>query len=171
MLQIQSLNNFRAASLAVVCAVHDKRYPEALHKIVQQQQMEAQYTIVESAPTYVTSSSYQDALQVQPFAPPPSPSNPTSNPSVTPQNKCCGVRLQVPSSAYWAAVWPHAFAPPPSLWYPPPPNNTCCGSGCRCRHQLTGHLCGCPPPPPQQHPQKPPQHKCRGVRLQVLPSA
>ena len=72
-LQIQSLSNFRAATLAEVCAVHDKRYPEALHKIVKQQQMEAQYTIVESAPTYVTSSSYQDALQV----PPPSPLIPT----------------------------------------------------------------------------------------------
>ncbi len=64
LLQLQSLDSFRPATLAEVCAVHDKRYPEALQKIVQQQQMEAQYTIVESAPTYVTSSSYEDALQV-----------------------------------------------------------------------------------------------------------
>ncbi|KAL3146501.1 hypothetical protein ABBQ32_000754 [Trebouxia sp. C0010 RCD-2024] len=61
--QVQSLNKFRAATLDEVCAVHDKRYPEALHKIVQQQQKEAQFAIVESAPTYVTSSSYQDGLQ------------------------------------------------------------------------------------------------------------
>ena len=81
-LQIQSLSNFRAASLAEVCAVHDKRYPEALHKIVKQQQMEAQYTIVESAPTYVTSSSYQDALQVQP--PPTGPHPPTPPPPPPP---------------------------------------------------------------------------------------
>lgn len=64
LLQVQSLNKFRAATLDEVCAVHDKRYPEALHKIVQQQQKEAQFAIVESAPTYVTSSSYQDGLQV-----------------------------------------------------------------------------------------------------------
>lgn len=68
LLQIQSLNNFRAATLAEVCAVHDKRYPEALQKIVEQQQKEAQFAIVESAPTYVTSSSYQDALQVAPLS-------------------------------------------------------------------------------------------------------
>lgn len=82
-LQIQSLSNFRAATLAEVCAVHDKRYPEALHKIVQQQQLEAQYTIVESAPTYVTSSSYQDALQVQ-HTPPPLPPAPSSLPPAPP---------------------------------------------------------------------------------------
>lgn len=62
-LQLQSLDNFRPATLAEVSAVHDKRYPEALHQIVKQQQKAAQFEIVESAPTYVTSSSYQDALQ------------------------------------------------------------------------------------------------------------
>lgn len=64
-LQLQSLDNFRPATLAEVSAVHDKRYPEALHQIVKQQQKAAQFEIVESAPTYVTSSSYQDALQAQ----------------------------------------------------------------------------------------------------------
>ena len=64
LLQLQSLDNFRPATLAEVYAVHDKRYPEALQKVVKQQQKAAQFEIVESAPTYVTSSSYQDALQV-----------------------------------------------------------------------------------------------------------
>ncbi|DBB17754.1 TPA: hypothetical protein ACH3X3_002789 [Trebouxia sp. C0006] len=62
-LQLQSLDSFRPATLAEVCAVHDKRYPEALQQIVKKQQKAAQFAIVESAPTYVTSSSYQDALQ------------------------------------------------------------------------------------------------------------
>ena len=63
-MQIQSLDSFRPATLAEVCAVHDHRYPPALEQVVQQLQEPSAYTLVESAPTYVTSSSYQDALQV-----------------------------------------------------------------------------------------------------------
>lgn len=62
-LQILSLSSFRPATLAEVCAVHDQRYPEALQRIAQQQKP-AQHTLVEGAPTYVTSSSFDDAVQV-----------------------------------------------------------------------------------------------------------
>lgn len=63
LLQLLSLDNFRPATLAEVCAVHDQRYPEALLRIAEQQQP-AQHTLVEGAPTYVTSTSYDDAIQV-----------------------------------------------------------------------------------------------------------
>lgn len=63
LLQLLSLDNFRPATLAEVCAVHDQRYPEALQRIAEQQQP-AQHTLVEGAPTYVTSTSYDDAIQV-----------------------------------------------------------------------------------------------------------
>ena len=62
-LQILSLSSFRPATLAEVCAVHDQRYPAALQRIARQQQP-AQHTLVEGAPTYVTSSSFDDAVQV-----------------------------------------------------------------------------------------------------------
>ena len=67
-LQIQRLDNFKPATLAEVCAVHDHRYPAALEQVAQQLQQPSEYTIVESSPTYVTSSSYKDALQVTPAA-------------------------------------------------------------------------------------------------------
>ena len=61
-MQIQQLSGFRSATPAEVLAVHHERYVEQLRSVVASKAPAA----VESAPTYVTPSSFDDAFGVCP---------------------------------------------------------------------------------------------------------
>ena len=61
--QIEEITAFRSATVEEVLAVHRAPYLELLERVVRTKAPSA----VESAPTYVTHSSYADAFHVRPL--------------------------------------------------------------------------------------------------------
>lgn len=59
-LQLIDLRDFHPASVEDVCRVHNPRFVEALQGFIKQQHK----GVVEGAPTYVTSQTFEDSLRV-----------------------------------------------------------------------------------------------------------
>ena len=68
-MQVLQLEPTRLATFEEVSAVHDGNYVKGLEKMMQQSALQEGPAIVESAPTYVTTTSNDAALRVgaQPF--------------------------------------------------------------------------------------------------------
>jgi hypothetical protein len=61
MLQVSCLTGFSKATIDDLCTIHERNYVLGLEKIVQR----GRDDIVDSAPTYITSTSFDDALRVR----------------------------------------------------------------------------------------------------------
>ena len=67
-LQLVNIQDFRKASVEDICSVHELSYVRGLEKLAQR----GKDDIVESiAPTYITGTSFDNALAVQPSRPHP----------------------------------------------------------------------------------------------------
>ena len=58
--QVLRLQDFQPATLEAITAVHDARFVDAFQRMVASEP----YTLLESAPTYATASSFTDARKV-----------------------------------------------------------------------------------------------------------
>lgn len=58
--QLLDIRDFRKASVEDVCAVHERSYVLGLERLAQR----GKNDIVDNAPTYITGTSFDDALQV-----------------------------------------------------------------------------------------------------------
>lgn len=61
MLQLSCLTDFRRATIDDICTIHDRNYVLGLEKIVGR----GKNDVVDSAPTYITPTSFDDALRVR----------------------------------------------------------------------------------------------------------
>ena len=59
-MQLVSIQDFRRATVDDICAVHERSYVLGLEKLTKSGRVD----IVDGAPTYITGTSFDDALQV-----------------------------------------------------------------------------------------------------------
>ena len=61
LLQLSCLKDFQRATVEDICTIHDRNYVLGLEKIVRR----GKNDVVDSAPTYITPTSFDDALRVR----------------------------------------------------------------------------------------------------------